>query len=117
VQDISYHADYDVPFHTYGSVSKHLYNLPPIVSNLSPGVVVEGGDKWVTVTGQNFSPNSVVLFNGATVQTKWVSDTEMLARLTPQKTASPGNYVVQVSTPKPGGGVSPPTLAIVVDYK
>ena len=117
VQDISYHADYDVQFHNYGTVTKHLYSLPPVVSNLSPGVVVEGSDKWVTVMGQNFSPNSVVLFNGATVQTKWVSDTEMLARLTPQKTASPGNYLVQVSTPKPGGGISPPTVSIVIDYK
>jgi len=117
VQDISYHADYDVPFHTYGTVGKHLYSLPPVVSDLSPGIVVEGSDTWVTVRGQNFSPNSVVLLNGATVQTKWVSDTEMLARLMPQTTASPGNYLVQVSTPKPGGGVSPPSLAIVVDYK
>jgi Amidohydrolase family/IPT/TIG domain len=117
VQDVGYHADYDVPFHAYGPVTKHLYNLPPVVSNLSPGVVVEGSDKWVTVTGQNFSPNSVVLFNGTAVQTKWVSDTQLLARLTPQKTATPGNYLVQVSTPKPGGGVSPPNLAIVVDYK
>lgn len=117
VQDVGYHADYDVPFHAYGPVTKHLYSLPPVVSNLSPGVVVEGSDKWVTVTGQNFSPNSVVLFNGTAVQTKWVSDTEMSARLTPQKTATPGNYLVQVSTPKPGGGVSLPNLAIVVDYK
>lgn len=117
VQDVGYHADYDVPFHAYGPVTKHLYSLPPVVSNLSPGVVVEGSDKWVTVTGQNFSPNSVVLFNGTAVQTKWVSDTQMLARLTPQKTATPGNYLVQVSTPKPGGGVSLPNLAIVVDYK
>jgi hypothetical protein len=117
VQDISYHPDYDVPFHTYGTVTKHLYSLPPVVSDLSPGVVVEGTDTWVKVTGQNFSPNSVVLFNGVTVETKWVSDSEMLARLTPQRTASPGNYLVQVSTPKPGGGISPPILSIAVNYK
>ncbi len=116
VQDIRFHADYEVPFHIYGVPSKHLLSLPPVVSNLAPDVVAQDSDTWVTVSGLNFSPNSVVLFNGATVETKWVSDKEMSARLTPRQTASPGNYLVGVSTPKPGGGVAQ-GLAIVIDYK
>jgi hypothetical protein len=116
VQDISYHASYDVPIHTWGPTTKHLYSLPPVVSNLIPGSAPHGGDIWVTVTGLNFSPNSVVLFAGSPVETKWVSDKEMRAHLTPKQTSDWGTYLIGVSTPRPGGGVTE-GLGFVVEFK
>jgi hypothetical protein len=116
VQDTTYHASYDVPIHTWGPVSKHLYSLPPAVSNLIPGSARQGSDLWVKVTGANFSPNSVVLFEGAAVETKWISDKEMSARLTSKQTSHWGTYLIGVSTPKPGGGVTE-GLAFVVELK
>jgi Amidohydrolase family len=116
VQDINFHPYYDVPFHTWGPVGKHLYSLPPAVSNLIPDSAVQGTEKWVKVTGANFSPNSVVLFAGDPVESKWVSDKEMSAHLTSKQTASGGTYLIGVSTPKPGGGVTE-GLTFVIDYK
>lgn len=116
VQDIGFHPDYEVPFHIYGAGSKHLYSLPPLLADITPDIVTQDSESWVKLSGHNFSPNSVALFNGATVETKWISDTEMSAKLTQSQTASAGNFLISVSTPKPGGGVSQ-GLAIVVDYK
>ena len=115
IVDTSYHASYDVPFHTYGAVGKHLYSQPPVVQSTQPTLAVEGKDLWIHVKGANFSPNSVVLFNGSPVETKWVGDQELSARLTPKQTAQPGNYLVGVQTPKPGGGVTP-GVAFIIDY-
>jgi Amidohydrolase family/IPT/TIG domain len=116
VQDTGYHASYDVPIHTWGPVGKHLYSLPPAVANLIPGSAGQGSDVWIKVTGANFSPNSVVLFDGTPVETKWVSDKEMSARLSPKQTSQWGTYLIGVSTPKPGGGETE-GLAFVVEYK
>jgi Amidohydrolase family/IPT/TIG domain len=116
IQDIGFHSSYDVPIHTWGPVGKHLYSLPPVVSNLIPGSAAKGSDTWIQVTGLNFSPNSVVLFDGSPVETKWVSDKEMSARLTPKQTSQWGAYLIGVSTPKPGGGVTE-GLGFVVTYK
>ena len=115
IVDASYHADYDIPFHTYGSVGKHLYSQPPVVKNIQPPLAVQGKDVWIRVLGMNFSPNSVVLFNGTPVETKWVGDKELSARLTPKQTAQPGSYLVGVETPKPGGGVTP-GIGFIIDY-
>lgn len=117
IQDISFHSDYDLPFHVAaGSGAKHLYSIPPLVTNLTPGSAPQGGVVWVKVTGANFSPNSTVLFNGSPVETKWVSDKEMSGKLTPAQTYNGGTYMIGVSTPKPGGGVTE-GLNFVVVYK
>jgi hypothetical protein len=117
VQDISFHSDYDLPFHVAaGSGAKHLYSLPPTVDNLAPGSAQQGSDVWVTVTGANFSPNSTVIFNGAAVETKWVSDKQMSAHIAARQTFDGGTYLIGVSTPKPGGGVTE-GLNFVVVYK
>jgi hypothetical protein len=116
VVDTSYHADYEIPFHTYGPVGKHLYSQPPVVRRTQPALAVEGEEIQIRILGANFSPNSVVLFDGMPVETKWVGDGELTARLTPKQTARPGSYLVGVETPKPGGGVNP-GIGFIVDYK
>lgn len=116
IQTIGYHAGYDVPFHQYGPVSKQLYSQPPVVSNLEPALTPEGSELWVRVTGANFSPNSVVLFDGKPVETKFIGDGELSGRLSVKQTTHPGNYLIGVETPKPGGGTAE-GLGFIVDYK
>ena len=116
VQNIGYHSGYDVPFHLFGPVSKHLYSQPPIVRNLEPALIAQGAEVWVRVTGANFSPNSVVLFDGVPVETKFVGDSELSGRLSATQTSHPGNYLIGVETPKPGGGVTE-GLAFIVNYR
>jgi hypothetical protein len=116
VQNIGYHAGYEVPFHLTGPLTKHLYSQPPVVANLEPALVAQGGEVWVRVTGANFSPNSVVLFDGKPVETKFVGDNEIDGRLTAKQTSHPGNYLIGVETPKPGGGVTE-GLGFIVDYR
>ena len=116
VQNIGYHAGYDVPFHLYGPLTKHLYSQPPIVANLEPALIGQGREVWVRVTGANFSPNSVVLFDGVPVETKFVGDNELSGRLSAKQTSHPGNYLIGVETPKPGGGVTE-GLGFIVDYR
>jgi hypothetical protein len=120
VQNIGYHADYDAPFHQFGSVSKHLYShlysQPPVVSNLEPALTAEGSEVWVRVTGANFSPNSVVVFDGTPVETKFTGDNELAGRLSAKQTAHAGSYLIGVGTPKPGGGTAE-GLGFIVDYK
>ncbi len=115
IVDTSYHADYDIPFHTYGPVGKHLYSQPPLVHDIQPSLAVQEKEVWIRVLGANFSPNSVVLFNGSPLETKWVGDKELSARLTARQTAHPGSYLVGVETPKPGGGVTQ-GIGFIVDY-
>jgi hypothetical protein len=65
--------------------------------------------------GAGFVPSSVVVFRSRPVETKWDSSTELSAELAPEETAEPGNFLIQVVSPKPGGGVSG-GLGFIIDY-
>lgn len=116
VQDINFHQGYNTPFHVYGQGTKHLYSRPPEVSNLSPSIITEGTEVRIKVSGANFSPNSIVMLDGKAVETKFVGDNELDAKLSPAETASPGTYQLGVWTPKPGGGMNE-GLTLVINYK
>jgi hypothetical protein len=117
VQKLGYNADYEttVPFRQFGYVSKHLYNQPPLVKRLEPAIAPQGSDVWVKISGRHFAPNSLVLFNGKLVETKFGGDGELSAHLTAGETTHPGNYLVTVSTPKPGGGIAE-GRGFIIDY-
>ena len=103
------------PFRQFGPVSKHLYNQPPLVQSVEPDVAPQGGEVWVKLEGRHFAPNSVVLFDGEPVETKFGGDDEISGRLTSAQTSRPGAYLISVSTPKPGGGTAE-GLTFVIDY-
>jgi Amidohydrolase family len=115
ITDISYHSDYEVPFHQYGTITKHLYNQPPELRSVEPSAGVQGKTVQLRISGAKFVPNSVVIFRGKPVETRFVSARELLAILTLQQTAEAGNYLIAVQTPKPGGGRSE-ELGFLVDY-
>ena len=116
LQDIAFHQGYNTPFHIYGSGSKHLYAQPPVVTNLTPGIVEQGEDVWVKVHGQNFSPNSIVMLGDVALDTKFVGDGELDARLSPEETGRVGAYPMGVFTPRPGGGTTA-GMMLVIEYK
>lgn len=113
--DTSYHSDYEFPFHQLGPVSKHLYHRLPVVKGVSPGFARQNSETTVKVTGENFVPESLVLFNGVPVSTKWISATELSAVLGERQTAQPGSYFLGVSTPAPGGG-RVESFEFIIDY-
>ena len=115
IVDTSYHGDYRFPFPLFGPESKHLYNPPPRLADVQPPVAVQAKGARLRVLGSGFVPSSVVVFRGRPIETKWVSSTELSAELTPEETAEPGNFLIQVVSPKPGGGASG-GLGFIVDY-
>jgi hypothetical protein len=117
VQKLGYNAAYEstAPFRQFGPVSKHLYNQPPLVQSLEPDIAPQGSERWVKITGRHFAPNSVVLFDGQPVETKFGGDGEISGRLTSAQTSRPGSYRIGVSTPRPGGGTAE-GLTFVIDY-
>jgi hypothetical protein len=117
VQKLGYNAAYEstAPFRQFGPVSKHLYNRPPLAESVKPDMAPQGSDVWIKIAGRHFAPNSLVLFDGQPVETKFGGDGEISGRLTPAHTSRPGNYRIGVSTPKPGGGIAD-DLSFVVDY-
>ena len=116
LQDIAFHQGYNTPFHIFGQGTKHLYAQPPVVSNLTPGVIKQGDDVWVKVQGENFSPNSIVILGGVHLDTKFVGDGELNARVPSEETVRVGNYQMGVFTPRPGGGTTE-GMTFVIEYK
>jgi len=116
IVDITYHSDYTFPFPLYGPESKHLYNPPPRLREITPAVVTQGKAATLRVMGRGFVPNSVVFFGRSQAETRWVSATELAVSLTPQQTSEARTVLVTVESPKPGGGVSE-AVPFIVDYQ
>ena len=66
--------------------------------------------------GENFSPNSIVILGGVHLDTKFVGDGELNARVPSEETARVGNYQMGVFTPRPGGGTTA-GMTFVIEYK
>lgn len=113
VMDTAFHADYQFPFPRYGGESKHLYNPAPQLRDITPPIADQGSEITVRVLGRGFVTSSVAYFDGAAVDTKYVSPTELTVTLGAAQTARPGTYLITVQSPKPGGGVSGPIPFIV----
>ncbi len=116
VVDTTYHADYSFPFRQYGPVSKHLYHRRPIIADVQPRITVQKTDTVVRITGENFMPDSVAVFNGEVVSTRYVGRTELAVELSSMQTSRPGSYLITVQTPAPGGGMAE-AVEFIVDYR
>jgi hypothetical protein len=100
LQDIAFHQGYNTPFHIFGQGTKHLYAQPPVVSNLTPGVIKQGDDLWVKVQG-----DSIVILGDVHLDTKFVGDGELNARVPPRR--RPGWAITKwACSPRPGGGTT-----------
>ena len=82
-------------------------NPVPTATTISPTQVTAGAAAFaMTVTGTNFIPSSVVLWNGSARATTYVSATSLTAAITAADVANAGNAGVSVQNPAPGGGTS-----------
>ena len=65
------------------------------------------------MSGRQFSPKSVVLFEKVPVVTEFISETELKAVVPAQMVRNAGTYWTTVWNPRPGGGESSPASLIV----
>ena len=77
------------------------------LTGLSPATVAAGGSGFsLTVSGNNFTPNSVIQINGDQRTTNFVSATQLIAAIPASDIAVAGTSTITVFTPFPGGGAS-----------
>ena len=82
-------------------------NPAPAASFLSPNsAVAPGRNTWVTITGLNFVPGSVALWNGSQRTTVFVNSRKLQMAIPAADLVQPAVNKVRVSNPIPGGGRS-----------
>jgi hypothetical protein len=82
-------------------------NPAPTASSLSPNsAVAPGRNTWVTITGSNFVPGSVALWNGLQRTTVFVNSRKLRMAIPAADLVQPAVNKVRVSNPIPGGGRS-----------
>jgi Putative Ig domain len=73
---------------------------PPVLTSLNPTSAAAGGAAFtLTLTGSNFQPNSLVLWNAIPVTSTFLSATQLSANIPANLIATPGLAVVQVQNP------------------
>jgi trimeric autotransporter adhesin len=89
------------------TVSGSVYDLAPMLTAISPaGIPIGSSDTQLTLTGSGFSGATAVELNGATIQTSFVSATQLTATVPAASLTSLGWANIKVSNPSPGGGTS-----------
>lgn len=79
----------------------------PVLTQLDQSVVAVGLPTFrLTITGRNFTTNSVARFNGSNRQTRVINNTKLEVTLTASDLVSAANGEISVLTPGPGGGTS-----------
>ena len=87
-----------------------LSNPSPTVKSLSQTSAAAGGAAFtLTVTGTNFTPGSIVQWNGTNQVTTYVSATQLTVQITAAEIAAAGSATVSVLNGSPGGGTSTST--------
>ena len=82
-------------------------NPKPSAVSLSPSTMTSPGpNTWVTITGSNFVPGSVALWNGSPRTTVFVNSGQLRVAIAVLDLATPQNAKIRVTNPAPGGGSS-----------
>lgn len=86
----------------------------PVITSLNPSAAMAGTSSLsLIVNGSNFTPTSVVQWNGSPRPTTYFGSTLLSARISSADLASVAHPQVTVSTPPPGGGTSNAVTFIV----
>ncbi|KAA6457573.1 transcription factor [Acidobacteria bacterium AB60] len=82
---------------------------------LSPSILSVGATSpaTITVTGNSFLPNSVVMVNGSTRSDVYVNPSALTFTATVADQAAATTLSVTVTNPQPGGGTSPPAVLTI----
>jgi len=94
---------------TRAATSSQISVVPaaPVITSLNPNTAVAGTSSvTLNVNGSNFTPSSVVQWNGSPRPTTYFSPTVLSASITAADLAVAGTPPVTVVTPAPGGGTS-----------
>ncbi len=84
-----------------------VFNAVPSTTSISPQSAVVGSSSFtLAVNGSNFTPSSVVNFNGSARSTTFVSSSQLLSSIPASDVSSTGSFNVNVVNPGPGGGTS-----------
>jgi uncharacterized protein (TIGR03437 family) len=90
-----------------GSIEITAPILAPVLSTITPASALQNsGPLSVTLTGANFTPGSVVRWNGADRVTTYLNTTVLQAGILAADLAIAGTAAVTVFQPGPGGGTS-----------
>ena len=82
-------------------------NPVPVLISLDPNQVLIGSDGFnLVVTGTGFLEGAIVTWDGASRQTTYVSDTELIASILSSDLETPGFVDVRVRNPDPTAGPS-----------
>jgi hypothetical protein len=82
-------------------------NAYPLISSISPQVVVAGGPTvTLTVNGSGFLASSVVDWNGTALTTTYVSATQLTVSVPASDVFNKGTNLITAVNPSPGGGTS-----------
>jgi hypothetical protein len=81
--------------------------VPLIYQPLIPMTVKPGNSQFtLTINGTGFASTAVVMWNGSTRITSFISSTQLQALINAADVANPGTALVNVVNPAPGGGTS-----------
>ncbi|PKQ27430.1 MAG: hypothetical protein CVT63_08045 [Candidatus Anoxymicrobium japonicum] len=90
----------------------------PITTSISPASKTAGEAGFtLTVNGTNFTPDSDVMWNGASRVTTYVSPTKLTAVIVAGDITAVGTANVTVSNPAPGGGTSNALTFTIIPQK
>jgi uncharacterized protein (DUF1800 family) len=90
------------PNDTPGSVTVSVLNPVPVISSVTPSGFTEG-TTTVTISGSQFVYGAQIIWNGVSVPTIFVSDTELAAAIA---APNPGTYPLMIANPNPGAANS-----------
>ncbi len=83
------------------------YNPLPVLAGISPSFVQAGtGSFTLTISGNQFTSTSQVLWNGSVLPTTYSSATQLTAQVDSSLITAMGWAWISVSNPAPGGGLS-----------
>jgi len=90
-------------------------NPTPQITGITPSTVttVDGG-RPITITGSGFVSTSSVTWNGTSLATSYVTNTQLQFSLLPTNLAAVGSAQIAVSNPAPGGGTASPSQIAIV---
>ena len=83
--------------------------IAPTLTSISPNFGPFHTATQVTLTGTNFTNDSVVSINGYAATATVANSTQITLNVTADQLA-PGNNIITVNTPAPGGGTSSPQV-------
>lgn len=82
-------------------------NPVPMITSIDPISKTAGDDTFaLIIDGVNFTPSSVIYFNGAPKVTTFILSTQLSATILSSDVLTAGSFSITVTNPGPGGGTS-----------